>query len=1120
MKNSFLLFIFLPFTLLAQIPQNAPWVSQENANQRNSEITLDQITANANDFFDNIDITKKGSGYKPFKRWEYRWSFYKQPNGTIAPSSLLWEAWYQKQAMNQNSTHRSTQVVSNWQSIGPFSFTDSGSWSAGQGRVNCVIVDPNNPNIYYAGAPVGGIWTSKDAGISWTPLTDYLPQIGVSGIAIDPNNSNIIYITTGDDDAADSYFVGVMKSTDAGITWNTTGILGGTSANEIYIDPSNSQTIWVATKSGLFKSIDGGASWTMKRLGDIKDFKLKPGDPNTIYAVSSSAFYKSTNGGSNFTTIAGGLPSSSSRLTIDVSPANPNYVYVLSALNNTFQGVYKSTDSGSSFVKTLESDDIFDGSTQAWYDMALTVSNADANTLFVGVLNVWKSTDGGNNFNKINHWSNDTSPTYTHADIHFLRYFNGTLFAGTDGGIYRSINNGTSFTNLTTGLAIGQFYKLSVARQSAQYMVGGLQDNGGFARSNNQWYNYHGADGMDAAVNPMNKNEYYSFTQFGGGLYKSTDGGVSSIFVTGGPSTGNWVTPLVANNAGVLYSGFSNLYKLQNAAWVQVSNQSFGGNIAQIEIDPSDNNTIFVSNYLNLYKSTNAGVNFTNQNISFEGGAISSIEVNNHNSSIVYITTNGSNGKVYKSIDGGTSWTDISANLPAESKNVIRHQKYHANNPVYVGTYLGIYYLDDTSSTWQVFSTHLPNAEVTDLEITEIDGIISAATYGRGIWQSSIPVVLPINDVALLEIIEPASSVNCGAVSPIIKIKNAGTNPISQVSINYYIDNVLHTETWNGNIASSTTENIPLSSYDLTKGRHLLQVSATIANDSYADNNNSEIAFFINDADTTPQIVNPFENTDSDSWLIVTQSSGNPDLWQIASPTKTLLNTVSSGTKAYITNPTGNYYHNTISDLISPCYNLTQVQNPVMKFKLSYDLEVDWDVLYVQYSTDNGATWQVLGTANDPNWYNNSSSTNALTIGGQWSGTNVTLQEYSYNLANFTTESQIIFRFHFASDQAVNGEGALIDDFVIEGTLATEDIAYSNLVSIFPNPAHQFFSIRWPHAESALLQVYDMTGKKIIQKTINAHSLENINSQYLSKGLYILNFQTANKSFTKKLVIE
>ena len=123
-----------------------------------------------------------------------------------------------------------------------------------------------------------------------------------SGIAIDPNNSDIIYISTGDDDAGDSFSIGVLKSTNGGQTWNTTGSLLGnpTSSNEIVIDPTDSNKIWVATSSGLFLSTDAGASWDRKQTGHIRDFKLKPGDPNTIYAVSSNTFYRSTNGGNQF----------------------------------------------------------------------------------------------------------------------------------------------------------------------------------------------------------------------------------------------------------------------------------------------------------------------------------------------------------------------------------------------------------------------------------------------------------------------------------------------------------------------------------------------------------------------------------------------------------------------------------------------------------------------------------------------------------------------------------------------------------------------------------------------------------------------------------------------------
>ena len=163
----------------------------------------------------------------------------------------------------------------------------------GTGRTNAIAVDPNNANIWYVGAPAGGIWKSTDAGSSWTNLFDDFPQIGVSGIAIDPNDSNIIYIATGDDDAADSYSVGVFKSIDGGASWQETGLIHSTSnvntlMNEIIIDPVNSvyygwQPIPDCTKV-LMPVIPG----IIRQFGYIADLKLKPGDPNTVYAISSS----------------------------------------------------------------------------------------------------------------------------------------------------------------------------------------------------------------------------------------------------------------------------------------------------------------------------------------------------------------------------------------------------------------------------------------------------------------------------------------------------------------------------------------------------------------------------------------------------------------------------------------------------------------------------------------------------------------------------------------------------------------------------------------------------------------------------------------------------------------
>ena len=398
-------------------------------------------------YWQGKDYTEKGSGYKPFKRWAHHWQDYLQEDGTIAPPVVLWQAWKRKQEAESQQAPFGVpdENTINWSNLGPAVVTNSLVSISGQGRINTIIKDPNNNHTLYVGAPAGGIWKSTDDGVNWTPLSDNLPQIGVSGIAIDPTDSNIIYISTGDDDAGDSYSVGVMKSTDAGQTWNTTGLTylysNRETTNEIFIDPTNNNHIWVASTEGLQKSEDGGDTWEIKQDGNIVDFRLHPNysDTSIIYAVgyknNNSKFYLSTDKGETFSEISS-VPSNANRIVLETTHAAVDNVYVLTAYDNgdgtykgenSFQGVYVSNDAGLNFTKTAETDDIFT-SAQSWYDMALTVSESDPDVLFVGVLDIWKSTDGGDDFTQINAWNQRTS-AFTHADIHFLRYFDGVLYA-------------------------------------------------------------------------------------------------------------------------------------------------------------------------------------------------------------------------------------------------------------------------------------------------------------------------------------------------------------------------------------------------------------------------------------------------------------------------------------------------------------------------------------------------------------------------------------------------------------------------------------------------------------------------------------------------------------------
>lgn len=772
-KIIFFVILVATETLLAQYNPDAPWM--KNLGDKNGNATIGEMKQAYDDYWKDKDKSIKGSGAKLFMRWLSNWEYQVDNQDKIMTSAHLMEVFNAKKqaAMNQKAV---SAVTSNWQPV----FGTLPYDSPGQGRIQAIAVDPTNSNVFYVGTPAGGVWKTTNGGTSFIPLFDEFPQIGVSGIAIDPNNANIIYIATGDRDHSDTVFAGIYKSTNGGTTWVPTGAVSGPStASDIYVNPSNSNMIWVATNNGVFRSTNGGTSWTRTLAGNIKDIKIKPTDPTIVYAVSNTAFYRSTDSGATFTAISSGLPASSGRLVIDVTPANPNYVYVLSATTGYgFQGIYRSADSGLTFTARNTTTNVME-STQAWYDLALGVSDTNAEEIYTGCLNVWKSTDGGTTISRINLWSSVTA-SYTHADIHILRFFGNKLYCGSDGGIYLSTNNGTNFTDLTKTIQNQIIYKLAVAKQTSQKIMTGHQDNGCHAFiNNNQWKRIQGGDGMDVSIDPNNQNVLYGFIQYGQYLYKNTAGGtVSSSFVCAAPTAetgtndtgGNWVTPMAINSTGQLFSGYKQLYKLVGSSWVQQNSAAFTGNdIELVEIDPSNDNIMYVVNGNQIFKSLDQGVTF---NLVYTATAnVTSLCVHSTNSNIVYITTSGTSGQALKSVDGGTTFASIATGLPSIGKYCIKHQN-NTINPLYVGTNLGVYYFDDTQTTWQAFDTNLPNVRVTDLEINYIDNNITAATFGRGVWKSALPTLLGTTDFMLENIAvypNPSSdvfNVRLGAVIP------------------------------------------------------------------------------------------------------------------------------------------------------------------------------------------------------------------------------------------------------------------------------------------------------------------------------------------------------------------
>jgi hypothetical protein len=274
----------------------------------------------------------KGQGYKQFNRWYNKWESRTFPSGNL--SSIKYYNGLAEHKANKRAISQHRSSTSQWTSIGPFNPSFSGS--QGIGRVNVIEFHPTNTNIIYIGTPGGGLWKSIDAGVSWLPLTDDLTNLGISDIAINPSNPNIMYIATGDRDAKDTYSFGLLKSTDAGVSWAATGlsytVQSTNTTNRVLIDPSNTNTIIVATGNGMYRSTNAGTSFSQSLSGKYMiSAEINPGNSNIIYAgeydpwSSEAGIYKSEDNGVSWLQITSGLPATDSkRIALAVSPNNSN----------------------------------------------------------------------------------------------------------------------------------------------------------------------------------------------------------------------------------------------------------------------------------------------------------------------------------------------------------------------------------------------------------------------------------------------------------------------------------------------------------------------------------------------------------------------------------------------------------------------------------------------------------------------------------------------------------------------------------------------------------------------------------------------------------------------------
>ena len=712
-------------------------------------------------YWENKTI-EKGTGYKPFMRWYNFWAPRTFPSGEISevnPSDGI------EQHLNlQDSKSLLKSPTSPWTVMGPY--ISNGGYD-GIGRLNTIAFHPTDPNTWFVGTPGGGLWKTTNGGSSWTPLTDFLTNLGISDIAISSSNPNTIYIATGDRDARDTYSFGILKSIDGGNTWNYTGlssiVQNRWTTNRILINPSNENILIVATGDGIYRSTNAGASFTQVQTGGhFICMEFNPANPNIVYSGQydywneQATFYKSLDNGQNWSPITTGLPTSNCRrIHIGVTPANSNYVYLIASDNNNgMEGFYRSTDAGSSFSLMASSPNVLhngDGTGtngQGWYDLSLAVSPTNANEVYVGGVNMWKSTNGGSNLTKMTHWYNDGT-TVIHADQHWFSFHNGGLFVCNDGGLYVSYDGANSFNEYSNGLVISQYYRISNDQNTNNKLIAGAQDNGSDLLAGGVWYDVNGGDGMQCLIDYTDPNVVFSATQFGN-IYRSNDGGYNYTNVSPDPGNGAWITPyeMDPTNHMIMYCGYYDMHKSTDngISWTQTTSGLSTGLLRHIQISKTNGNVIYCSSYDQLFKSTDGGNNFTDVTGTLPVGSasISSICIDPTDENSVWITFSGYSAgeKVFRTDDGAFSWTNQSGTLPNLPVNILIYQN-GAGGLLYAGTDVGVYWWDPNNSVWDIYGINLPNVIISDLDIQYGQSVLRAATYGRGVWEIPITTASP-----------------------------------------------------------------------------------------------------------------------------------------------------------------------------------------------------------------------------------------------------------------------------------------------------------------------------------------------------------------------------------------
>ena len=667
---------------------------------------------------------------------------------------------------------------SRWRVLGPDRTDSWGAWTSG--RVSAIAIHPRNPDIVYIGAAQGGVWRTDNAGGSWRPLTDNECSLAMGSIAVDPVNPDIIYAGTGEQHfSGDSYYgCGVLRSVNGGMSWEHLGSdvfqrrgQGGARISRVFIDPvtagsTNATVVMVASTFGLFRSNDSGRTWREVLDDAATDIVMKPGDPSRLYAaVHREGVYRSVDGGVSWVTSSSGWTDSNfGRINLAVAPSAPDVLYASihdRSEDAVAEGLlmYRSDD-GAETWRRLEAE----GASchrQCWYDMTLAVHPDNPEQVHLGTLLLYLSEDGGLTFRE-NH------PRGTYVDQHLMVFdtLSGSdvLYLANDGGVYRSTDAGSSFTSLSTNLAITQFYSgIALHPSDPAVTLGGTQDQGTQRSSagTGTWIKVSGGDGGSTAFDAEDPDTWYAETQWIAGeeyIGPRKNGYQANVGIDLS-ERGLFIPPLVMDpiDSRRLYFGTVRLYRTDDAAetWKPIFESPEEWRvITAIGPSASDPNTVYVAiggwlyngsygSRAGVFATHDGGMTWSRDGVGLPDERFTTdLAVHPTDPERAYAVLGGFlTGHVFETTDGGETWEDRSGNLPDMPVNAVLYDPADADG-VYIGTDLGVFHSATGGGLWTPLGDGFPMVAVFDLASQPGTGRLVAATHGRGMFE--IPIDVPL----------------------------------------------------------------------------------------------------------------------------------------------------------------------------------------------------------------------------------------------------------------------------------------------------------------------------------------------------------------------------------------